>query len=287
MRAVDGVKGWKRTGPPERYNREGLYGYIDGGAELVLSYGFRELSVFKFEPDGAASGTKEAVLEIYRMTSGPAAFGLYSTKLEGGEESRRGIEADNWLGAGQGSLVKGEYLVNVLAPECAAREIGEFMSAVDKKLPARRTVRPEGLIRLPGRDMVPASWRYILGQVAARNESPFLEGDFWGFGGADPGGKPSRAFSAKYGAAPAVSKLLIVELGRSVGTAAVDAGVLALFEEYLQDIARDGDALAGRNQAGRWFLFKRAGAIAALVLGDSDRAAAAARLAQSLSPTGK
>jgi hypothetical protein len=287
MRAVDGIKGWKRTGPPERYNREGLYGYIDGGAEIVLSYGFRELSVFRFEPAGPEASSKEAVLEIYRMKSGVAALGLYSTKLEGGEENWPGIPADNWIGPGQGSLVKGDYLVNVLAPECAAPEIGAFLAAVGKKLPARRTVRPEGLSRLPARDMVPNSRRYILGPVAARNESPFLEGDFWGFGGADTGKNVSVAYSGKYGASRAVSKLAVVELGRAVDTAAVDAGVLALFEEYLQDVARKGDVLEGRNQAGRWFLFERAGAVAALVLGDPDRAAAAARLAQSLAGTGK
>ncbi|MCK7462274.1 MAG: type II toxin-antitoxin system HicB family antitoxin [Sphingobacterium sp.] len=37
MRAVDGIEGWKRTGPPDRYTKDGLYGYIDGGAEIVLS----------------------------------------------------------------------------------------------------------------------------------------------------------------------------------------------------------------------------------------------------------
>jgi hypothetical protein len=287
MRAVDGIKGWKRADPPERYNREGLYGYIDGGAELVLSYGFRALSVFRFEAVGAKAPAKEAILEIYRMGSGDAAFGLYGTKLEGGEAAWPAIKSDNWTSAGQGSMVKGDYLVNVLAPECDAREIGEFLAAVDKKLPARRTVRPAGLNRLPAGDMLASSRRYILGPVAARNETPFLDGDFWGFGGPDRGESASLAYSAKYGPAPAVSKLVVVELGRSVDAQAVDAGVLALFEDYLQDVASDGDVLEGRNQAGRWFLFGRAGTVAALVLGDPDRAAAAARLAQALSGPGK
>jgi hypothetical protein len=287
LRAVDGIKGWKRTGPPERYSREGLYGYIDGGAELVLSYGFRELSVSRFEAAGRTTPAKEAVLEIYRMRSGVSAFGLYTTKLEGGEERWPGIAADHWIGPGQGSLVKGDYLVNVLAPDCVAREISEFLAAVDKKLPARRTVKPEGLNRLPARDMDPTSPRYILGPVAARNESPFLEGDFWGFGGAESGKTATVAFSAKYGAAPAVSKLVVLELGRAVDTAAVDAGVEALFGDYLQDVARRGDVVEGRNQAGRWFFFERAGLVAALVLGDPDRSAAAARLAQALAGPGK
>lgn len=282
MRAVDGIKGWKRTGPPERYTRDGLYGYMDGGADLVLSYGFRELSVFTFKPASAPSALKEVVLEIYRMKSGTSAFGLYSTKLEGEEEGWPKIKADNWISLGQGNLVKGDYLINVLAPECTDEEIGQFMAAVDLKLPAYRTVRPEGLDRLPRGGLVPSSGRYIKGPVAARNESPFLEGDFWGFDGPEAGKSATEAFSAKYGTAPAVSKLVVAELGTAVDAGAVVAGVTALFDEYLRGVRREGALLEGRNEAGRWFLFKRAGAFAALILGEPDRAIAVARLEEAL-----
>jgi hypothetical protein len=283
MRAVDGIPGWKRQGPPERYNKEGLYGYIDGGAEIVLPYGFRELSVFKFKPAAAPDASKELVLEIYRMASGEEAFGLYSTKLEGGERGWPGIKSDNWITAGQANLVKGEFMVNILAPKCTDREIGGFAAALEKKIPARRTVRPEGLARLPLEGMIPSSGRYIIGPLAAQNESPFLEGDFWGFAGASDKGNATRACSAKYGAVPAVSKLVVVELRKGLDGRALDEGVLAQFNEYLQDVRREGDRLEGRNQAGRWFLYKRAGVLAALVLGDPDRAAATARLDQAFS----
>ncbi len=133
MRAVDGIEGWKRTGPPDRYTKDGLYGYIDGGAEIVLSYGFRELSVFRFRPAADPASSKEIVLEVYRMKSGRSAFGLYSTKLEGDEKGWPKIKSDNWISPGQANLVKGDYLINVLAPECTDQEIGPFMAAVDKK----------------------------------------------------------------------------------------------------------------------------------------------------------
>lgn len=67
-RLADGIPGWTRTGEVETYTKEGLYGYMDGGAEIVLPYGFRELSVVRFAP--AAGEARELVLEIYRMASG-------------------------------------------------------------------------------------------------------------------------------------------------------------------------------------------------------------------------
>jgi hypothetical protein len=278
LRGVDGVPGWTRTGPPELYKKDGLYGYIDGGAEIVLQYGFRELSVARYRPAGDPGGTKEITLEIYRMTSGEAAFGLYSTKLEGGETAWPGIAADNWVGGGQASFVKGEYFINILAPGCDDRETGEFLAHVERHVPGRVTIRPEGMARLPREGMVPSSGHFVKGPLAAQNESPFLDGGFWGFDADADGPDATLAFSAKYGAAPAVSKFVIVELGKACDTAAVDAGIRALFAEYLGDVRLADGIIEGRNEAGRWFLYGRSGDLAGLVLGEPDIAAARSRL---------
>lgn len=284
MRAVDGIPGWIRDGDVETYAKDGLYGYIDGGAEIVFQYGFRELAVFKFKPAGATAppGPKELVLEIYRMESAEAAFGIYSTKLEGEEEGWPGIQSDHWVGPGQGGLVKGEYMVNILAPECAGREIGKFAAALEPKIPGKGTARPKGVAWLPRDGMVAGSWKYIKGPLAAQNESPFLEGSFWGFG-AEDGGGAAEAYSAKYGIAPAVSKLVIVKFEKAPAAGALDDHVLAVFKEYLKDVRREGETLEGKNEADRWFMFGHKGLFAALVLGDPDRKAAQTRLDAALS----
>ncbi len=277
MRAVNGIPGWTPTGDVETYTKDGLYGYIDGGAEIVLQYGFRELAVFKFKPAAAAAlpAQKELVLEIYRMESPEAAFGIYSTKLEGEEEIWPGIKSDHWVSSGQGGLAKGEYMVNILAPECKDREIGEFAAALEPKIPGSRMARPKGMAWLPRDGMVARSGRYIKGPLAAQGESPFLEAAFWGFGTTDGG---TEAYSAKYGVAPAVSKLVIVEFRKAPEAGALDDAVLAVFREYLKDVRREGETLEGKNEAGRWFLFGRSGRFAALVLGEADRNLARARL---------
>ncbi len=301
VRAMDGIPGWIRTGEPRVFTREGLYGHINGGAEIVLQYGFRELVVHVFEParDGSkeagASGptaTKEIVLEIYRMESGEAAFGLYSTRLEGGEHGWPGIDADHWMSPGQANLVKGEYLIDILSSGCSNEEVRGFAAAVERKIPGPGTVRPPGMSRLPAEGMVRGSGRYIKGPLAAQNESPILEAGFWGFGeGA------AEAYAARYGAAPAVSKLIIVEFVGAPGADEATTGaqaarpaapadlaekVLSVFEEYLQDVRQDGEIIEGRNRIGRWFLFRAAGRFAALVLGEPDEGIARARLSEAL-----
>lgn len=292
MRAVDGIPGWVRAEAPRVFTREGLYGHIDGGAELVLQYGFKELSVHVFEPEGG--GTKEIVLEIYRMESGEAAFGLYSTKLEGEEERWPGIASDHWFTRGQANLVKGPYLANILASDCTDEEVGDFLAVVERKIPGEGTVRPPGMGFLPAEGMVRGSGRYIKGALAARNESPLLDGDFWGFAEGR-----AEAYSARYGAAPALSKLIIIEF---LGVPEADTGAIgegsehpaapadlaekavAVFNEYLRDVRLAGDTVEGRNQIGRWFLFRAEGRFAAFVLGEPDESAARARLGEALRP---
>lgn len=276
MRAVDGIPGWTRHGEAETYTKEGLYGYIDGGAEIVLQYGFRELAVFKFKPAALPASPKEVVLEIYLMESGPAAFGFYSTKLEGEEEGWPGIKPDNWISLGQANVVKGEFMINILAPECTDREIGEFAAALERKIPGRGTSRPKGMKWLPRDGQVAGSGRYIRGALAAQNESPFLEPAFWGFGAAREGA--TEVYSAKYGVAPGISKLVIVKFRKAPAADLFEDNVRPIFQEYLTDVRREDETLEGKNEVGRWFLFKGKGAVAALVLGDPDRDAARARL---------
>jgi hypothetical protein len=135
---------------------------------------------------------------------------------------------------------------------------------------------------LPRDNMVTGSGRYIKGPLAAQNESPFLEGSFWGFGAGDRQGT-TEAYSAKYGGAPAVSKLVIVKFENAPAAGTLDDHVLTAFKEYLVDVRINGGSVEGKNQAGRWFLFKATGAVAALVLSEPDRKAAQARLDAALS----
>lgn len=60
------------TGTRE-YSDESLYGYIDGGAELYIEYGFDTLFITDIVFNGA-----EIKAEVYRMKDTEAAFGIFS-----------------------------------------------------------------------------------------------------------------------------------------------------------------------------------------------------------------
>ena len=66
--------GWDQPDKPQLYSPETLYEYIDGAADLYLSYEFQELSVAEYRGAQKASVT----VEIYRHSTPTQAFGIYS-----------------------------------------------------------------------------------------------------------------------------------------------------------------------------------------------------------------
>ncbi|MFZ0471535.1 MAG: DUF6599 family protein, partial [Bacteroidales bacterium] len=61
------------TTKTKTFTSESLYGYMDGGAELYLEYGFDTLVVTE-----VVSGGKDIKIEFYCMRDAEAAFGIFS-----------------------------------------------------------------------------------------------------------------------------------------------------------------------------------------------------------------
>jgi len=87
--------GWEATGSGVVYDRDTLFDYIDGGAELYLAYDFRRMLACRFERDGHPA----IVADVFDMGSSEDAFGVFSTERQ-----------DPEAGIGQGS----EYAVGLL-----------------------------------------------------------------------------------------------------------------------------------------------------------------------------
>ncbi|MBL7074271.1 hypothetical protein ISS37_03415 [candidate division KSB1 bacterium] len=68
------IRGWKKSADIQVYGPEILYEYINGAAELYLSYDFQELQVAEYLDENEAS----VLVEIYRHKTPVHAFGIYS-----------------------------------------------------------------------------------------------------------------------------------------------------------------------------------------------------------------
>ncbi len=150
------VHGWKADGKDESFDRERLHKYIDGAAEVYLTYGFREVFVRRY----VKAETKPIVVEIYDMGSSADAYGIFSFEREVEErEIGQGSEyAAGWL-----RFWKGRYYVSVLAyPEtpagkAAVLDLGRRIAgAIKREGPA-----PQLLDYLPRSGLIADSVRYF------------------------------------------------------------------------------------------------------------------------------
>jgi len=71
-------KGWVVKEEAKVFTEENLFDYIDGGAEIYLSYDFQRLMVQEY-----LSGENSIIVEIIEMGSSEDAFGIFSLNQEG------------------------------------------------------------------------------------------------------------------------------------------------------------------------------------------------------------
>jgi hypothetical protein len=68
------VTGWKQSGEIQTFVPKTLFEYINGAADLYLSYDFEELKVAEYVNEKKAS----VIVDVYRHASPTHAFGIYS-----------------------------------------------------------------------------------------------------------------------------------------------------------------------------------------------------------------
>jgi hypothetical protein len=68
------MAGWKQSGEIQTFLPKTLFEYINGGADLYLTYDFQELKVAEYSNEKKASVT----IEVYRHRTPTHAFGIYS-----------------------------------------------------------------------------------------------------------------------------------------------------------------------------------------------------------------
>jgi hypothetical protein len=164
--------GWKRAAPPKRFAQADLYGYIDGGAELFLEYGFEELTVQKYR-----NGADEFAIEAYRMTDPAAAAGIYLMKA-GKETPGPGFRERHTANKYQLMFCRNRYFVivnNLAGKEAFAPVQVKFASYIAAKLPAPSALADLQL--LPRAGLVPGSARLVRGAYGLQSVFTLGDGD--------------------------------------------------------------------------------------------------------------
>lgn len=152
------IHGWKAQGKAKIYDRETIYDYMDGAAEIYLTYGYKGLIVKRYKK---ASGP-EIIIEIFDMGSPEDAFGIFSHG-QGRETKSAGIGQDSEYKVGLLCFWKNKFFVCVRserkAPQAkkAVLALGRLVSKAIKAVGEKPTI----LNYLPENELFEKSLRYF------------------------------------------------------------------------------------------------------------------------------
>jgi len=156
--------------PPEVYEGEHLYDYLNGGADAVLEYGLTGLAAGEYERGGAAF-----LIEVYRAATPRGALGLF---LSGRPQEAREA-ALGWRGyvsAGGAAFWKGLYCFRLsVLPGSRANPDEGYLAALAARLakyPAESSPPADPFAALPETGRVPGSEKMALGSLALRDVLP-------------------------------------------------------------------------------------------------------------------
>lgn len=135
---------WRAVEEDVSYDRSTLYDYMDGGAEVYLSFDYRRVCVRTFVgPD-----ENEIGLDVYDMGSSAEAFGVFAVSIE---DPDVGIGQGSEFGAGLLKFWKDRFFVSIVnlgIDESADQVLLEIGEAVDAAI-ATTGPEPEMLRLLP------------------------------------------------------------------------------------------------------------------------------------------
>jgi N-acetylmuramoyl-L-alanine amidase len=152
------VTGWSQTGEIQVFLPENLYEYINGAADLYLSYDFQDLEIAEYTNMHKAT----VLIEIYRFNNADKAFGIYSQE--------RPPEGDYLVTGAQGyregpllNFISGNFYVKISGtdiPDSATAVINLFARLTAEKI-GGNPVLPVELKCFPPGDMQPYSEKFI------------------------------------------------------------------------------------------------------------------------------
>jgi hypothetical protein len=239
------IGSWEAREPDRAYDRQTIYDYMDGGAEVFLAFDFHEVWTRRYVPRGSAPKGGEAAgpeapeltLDIYDMGSPAEAFGIFSCDRE---DPDAGIGQDSEAGFGLLRFRQGRFFVTVTAStedDAALRAVLEVGRAALVSL-GPPGPRPALLELLPAASLRPERTSFFHSNVNLNNRFFISSENILGLD------RSTDCAFAEYdvGAAPGEPvNLLLIRYPDAARAAAARRSFLA---GYLPEADPDGEGLA-------------------------------------------
>ena len=187
--AFSEMAGWKQTGEVETFIPKNLYEYINGAADLYLTYDFEELKVAEYQNEKKASVT----VDIYRQKTPLLAFGIYSQERLS-EANFLDIGIQGYYEKGFLNFLTGPYYIKISAVNTGPED-REVLVAFAKKV--AKNLGPKGSF--------PAILSYFPAEGKKGNTEMFVYKNFLGYPFFDSG------FTADYELQGKKFKLFVIE----------------------------------------------------------------------------
>jgi hypothetical protein len=261
---------WQAADRGELYDRESIFSYIDGHAEVYLAYGMKGCLARRYT---GPSGEADIALDVFEMASPADAYGVFTYDRDG---ERVDIGHDGLYRYGWLSFWKGSFFVSVTAESesAAARdavlELGRSVSA----LIAGDGTPPPLVGELPAGGLDASSVRFLHSQQILDTHLYLGEGEVLGLAPDTP------AALARYLRDGLSAHLLLVDYPEP---ARAERAASALAARLVPGSAEGGPAVASE---GRWHAVRRRGARLVAVVGAATEELAHALLADVGFPQG-
>lgn len=171
------LNGWTKTNEIYHYEGDDLFFLINGGADVYMEYGFRQVisAVYKHTEGGLMK------VELYEMTDQDAAFGIYTLFANTDQTVAYGL----WgrMGKTYIRFLAGNFLAVIsLEREIPAGEkhLAGFAAFLTDNLP-ENTGKPELVSMLPDAEFILPGVKYFRGNLAMMNLYSFHTEDIFGF----------------------------------------------------------------------------------------------------------
>ncbi|MCK4943002.1 MAG: hypothetical protein KAS65_05460 [Candidatus Aminicenantes bacterium] len=153
------MSGWQKKGEPEMYSPDNLFEYINGAAEVYLSYDFQKLITLSYSNPKQQSFT----IDIYQHSNSNNGFGIYSQeKPQEGDFLKIGTQG--YYEQGILNFFKDRVYVKLSAfdlKEIDRPLLEKIARLIDRQLPGEPLL-PKTVSCFPSRGKIENSERFIL-----------------------------------------------------------------------------------------------------------------------------